>query len=628
MSLKVRFCGFENRFVTKGEVTVWCSSISFGETLIDGYLSLGESFLNTAFEDHSFVIHDRKNNYVAAFRDFFGLFPLFYAYPSPEGSPSADVAADDVPLFFSFSIKAILDGWNQKAEINPERIVRYFDRENRGGLVNDQTFFRHIHRILPSQALIIKNGVIEWKMTGFLDLKKNNALTYRQLSDQFKHTFEHSVFRKANGFNSIGANLSGGLDSSAISSVIQSKSELQTFYVDIDSEDAEEKEFVNAVLSKWQREGSDSRHYSVKPGKEFSRIITELTADIAQPEMMAIPISIFEPLAETAHLKGSDIILSGNGGDQVIGYGFDYMEELFESENWKKLSVAMRQYLRHYESQYAFLSPKWGQSTKRAKVRMFALYFFVSKWKKKKSLKNIFSSVFVLNKYFGIRAHEIFRLLKTKTTRKDKVPETMMFVKPAFNDDLITESVKTFDTDELVGHYTLSDYQKQQLKYCFSDPGIIHNEEMFALFSKQNLQVDYPFFDKELLELTINVTLSDSFREGKGRGILRDAMQDYLPQKVAERTSKGEFSEYGYRAFKSLWQDFKRRPDAWTHPVWDIISREAFDFSLEVIYNGKLKASKKNRHIWQASRVLYLAIWLDFVEQYNHRYKVQDGPVL
>jgi asparagine synthase (glutamine-hydrolysing) len=626
MSLKVRFCGFENRFVTKGEVTVWCSSISFGETLIDGYLNLGESFLNTAFEDHSFVIHDRKNNYVAAFRDFFGLFPLFYAFTSDRSL--TDTSAEQGTLFLSFSVKAILDNWNQKAKINPERIVRYFDRENRGGLVNDQTFFKDIRRILPAHALIVQDGVREWKMTGFLDLKKNHTLTYRQLSDKFKDTFEQSVFRKSSGFNSIGANLSGGLDSSAISSVIQSKSEIQTFYVDIDSEDAEEKQFVNAVLSKWRLEGSDPRHYSVKPGKEFSRIISELTADIAQPEMMAIPISIFEPLVESAHLNGSDIILSGNGGDQVIGYGFDYMEELFESENWKKLSVAMRQYLRHYESQYSFLSPKWQQSTKRSKVRMFALYFFVSKWKKKKSLKNIFSSVFVLNKYFGIRAHEIFRLLKTKTTRKDKVPETMMFVKEDFSKNLVAGAGKTFDIEELVRHYALSDHKKQQLKYCFSDPGIIHNEEMFALFSKQNLQVDYPFFDKELLEVTINVTLSDSFREGKGRGILRDAMQDYLPQKVSERTSKGEFSEYGYRAFKSLWQDFKMRPDLWSHPVWDIISREAFDFSLEVIYNEKIKASKKNKHIWQASRVLYLAIWLDFVEEYNYQYKIRDSSVL
>lgn len=610
MPLNFRFCGFENGSVTKGDVTVWCSLPSYGERIIDSYIALGESFLDSAPEDYSFVIFDRKSDFIGAFRDFFGLSPLFYAFLS---------ASDEEILFIGFSIKSILDTWNRKAEINPERITLYFDRENRGGPVKDHTFFKEIYRILPSHALIVRQGAREWKMTGFLDVLKNKNLNYAELSDRFREAFENSVFRKSSGFRSIGANLSGGLDSSSVSAVAGSKSDIRTYYVNAGSKDASEEEFVDDMLLKWRKAGRHPAHFPVKPGMEFAGIIPTLIADIGQPEMMAIPVSFFEPMAEKASLNGSEIILSGNGGDQVVGYGFEYLEELFESENWKKLSVAIRQYLLHYEKQYSFLSAKWGKSAKRAKVRMFALYFFIGRWRKKKKLKDIFSSVFVLNKYFGIRAAEIFTLLKSRTSGKDKIPEPLSFIKPEFERQIGQKSVKSFDIEELVRHQVLSPRQEQQLRYCFSDPGVVHNEEMSALFSKRNILLDYPFYDRNVLEVALNVPLSDLFRQGRGRGILRDAMEDYLPLKIAQRTSKGEFSEYGFAAFKSLWEDFKMRPDAENHPVWDIVSHDAFDFSLEVIYNDDIKPRQKNKHIWQAGRVLYLAIWLDFVGKYNRR---------
>jgi hypothetical protein len=44
----------------------------------------------------------------------------------------------------------------------------------------------------------------------------------------------------------------------------------------------------------------------------------------------------------------------------------------------------------------------------------------------------------------------------------------------------------------------------------------------------------FPFFEKKLLEIAINTPNKIKFGSGYTRGLVRDALKDYLPKKIKE----------------------------------------------------------------------------------------------
>lgn len=58
------------------------------------------------------------------------------------------------------------------------------------------------------------------------------------------------------------------------------------------------------------------------------------------------------------------------------------------------------------------------------------------------------------------------------------------------------------------------------------------------------VQICHPFFDKRLIELCLFIPNEIKFYQGYGRGPLRKAMEDYLPEKNYRRKGKAEFGGF------------------------------------------------------------------------------------
>ena len=126
----------------------------------------------------------------------------------------------------------------------------------------------------------------------------------------------------------------------------------------------------------------------------------------------------------------------------------------------------------------------------------------------------------------------------------------------------------------------------------------------------------HPFLDKELLEISLAVSSATRFNEGLGRGILRRAMVDILPEEVRLRTSKVDFSDYLFSYFEKLWNSAKKEIGA-THKVWEYIDKEEFEKLIDYIFERPTSNPKKTNYIWLANRTIQLALWLDYYHSIN-----------
>jgi asparagine synthase (glutamine-hydrolysing) len=121
----------------------------------------------------------------------------------------------------------------------------------------------------------------------------------------------------------------------------------------------------------------------------------------------------------------------------------------------------------------------------------------------------------------------------------------------------------------------------------------------------------HPFLDKGLIEISLAVNSCTRFDNGLGRGILRQAMVDILPEEVRLRTTKVEYSAYLYTYFVKLWSNAKAEIGA-NHNVWQFVEKSEFDKLILHIFDEGISYQKKTKYIWLANRTIQLALWLDF----------------
>ncbi len=553
----------------------------------------GENGISSAGDDFSFILFDRKAEFLMASGDFPGRCTLFYALPTESRAEAEFPLASVV---FSRTVKGILEALPVNPPVNQAQVMAYLNWDRRNDLICDQTFYRYVYRLLPGERLICRKGYPEWRPAGKIG-RPPPGLT-EGYATSFREAFVRSVASKTHSHPSPAANLSGGLDSSSVCAVGSSIQPIRSFYLNTDTPDTEEQFYVSSLLEKCP----DITHHEVKAGVPGLAEMRQVISALAQPEYMIIPSFMYSQLAEKVAKTGSDLILSGHGGDQVTGYGFDYLDELYDNEDWTKLKEAFVLCAGYYKDNENGSDPE--------NARLLAIRFFRRKWRTGKGNLSLPSMATVLVRHFDIRLQDLYvSVLRWK--KRETLPGPAELLKTSFVYSAGRDTAVRPDTAGM----TADASAKKHLDSCLATMTILHNEQMFVLSSEKGVKVDYPFCDRTLLELCMAAPLQPRFGEGKGRGLLREAMKGYLPEIIRSRTSKGEFSEYGYRCFIKLLSEFSARQDADTHPVWKIVSKEAFQKNLRVILDEKIMPKKKNHFILPAGRVIYLALWMDMLKE-------------
>ena len=180
-------------------------SSSDTEVLLKAYGVWGNEVLKKLNGMFSFAIYNEKTNDVFICRDRLGIKPLYYYHKDNE-------------LVFASEIKSILEYTGYKKEIDLFSIQTpvHFQAGSRTG-------FKNIHKLEAGYYINFKNGKL--KKEKYWDIyPSENNLTYNQVFEELDYLLNDSVKLQMISDAPIGSLLSGGLDSSIISVLMQKKS--------------------------------------------------------------------------------------------------------------------------------------------------------------------------------------------------------------------------------------------------------------------------------------------------------------------------------------------------------------------------------------------------------------------
>lgn len=252
----------------------------------------------------SFALYDHHTSSIHLVRDRIGIKPLFYSV----NDNSISFASEITPLTHLPWIKL---------SISTSSLYRYFSCRS---INHPHSIYTDIQRLPPASILTFNSHGIKlssyWTNPGLLPVaNRNTTASLTQVSEELNELLLDSVRLRLRSDAPFGTFLSGGIDSSLVTSIAQSllSHPLKTFSVSFSSSDRDETEHA-ALVSKHL--GTD--HHSIN----FSR------TDFIDTFERLIPGSQ-EPFADCSLLptfylasyakQFVSVALSGDGGDELFG---------------------------------------------------------------------------------------------------------------------------------------------------------------------------------------------------------------------------------------------------------------------------------------------------------------------
>ena len=220
---------FNISFIGKSDTEVLLESISvYG---LEKTLSLVNGM-------YAFSLWDRNNKTLYLCRDRFGEKPLFYFF-------------NQKIIMFSSEIKSLMQNPAFERNLNENSIHSYV----KYGFVNsDESIFNNTSKVKPGHYLKIKKDKYDninikehcyWDPVEIAKKNKNNQLTSEKLIIQnLEEILKNSVSERLIADVNIGCFLSGGIDSSLITSVMQSvnKDKINSFTIKVNDKRFDESE--------------------------------------------------------------------------------------------------------------------------------------------------------------------------------------------------------------------------------------------------------------------------------------------------------------------------------------------------------------------------------------------------
>lgn len=572
---------------------------------LTNYSSNGTASFNTLNADFAVAIWDTSQQTLICSRDPLGVKPLYYVYKPGR--------------FFAFAseIKALLSLREVDIKPNEKKYREYLTWVTNYVPYSEETFYEGIYSVLPGHFLHVNSQRLDvnpyWTMSGsrFSDLTRPE-----DFSALFRNYFSTAVDSRMHGKNSIGSHLSGGLDSSSVSCMAQTlltgarRPPLHAFTIDTELPSTDESAYVRAVIGQYPL-----HHHIVYPVADVLESVLTINRLFDRPEHFIIPSSFHLSVSIKAQQLGCDLLLTGHDGDSIVTTGFDFLDALFDANDWENLVLACQQFIGPSDRSLLYVSPNWPHLTDRAKLEKFMLYMIGTHLRKrlKSESPGVFlQTLFAQQQQFGLSARAVlqygYKRIADKLAHRTLINNALS---PAFNERV--PAATQASTQPLTT--ALESALNKPVRQILNTTNVICNEQLNHIGAYYGHQYSFPFFDKNVIELGLGTPLRVLFDKGRGRGLIRNGLQDVLPSQIVSRLTKANFVEYGTQSAQQLYRSTHELFSAASHPIWGVLDRGLFGKIVAIVFNEKIPVVKKTRYNWLLSRMIYLALWLGALPQ-------------
>ena len=566
------------------------SVITDVDIIAAAYLKWGEKSLSYLTGAFAFAIWDKELEQLFVANDHLGLRTIYY-YQN-----------DDLFAFAS-EINALWDIPGLKKFLNPEKAVIYVVGLDDSHLKDYpkskqhcETIFQDIFILYQATEIIAsKSGLTFSKYWDIAEAaQKIKFDTEEEYLSAFKERFSRAVSCRLRSNRAIGSHLSGGLDSSSITSMACHLSPTTNFNAyHTYTEQTDERRYAQAVVDQY---GSQLTYQIVSPSSNIDSVsyFGKLTSEPPTGVHYGVMHAVYQRMQE----DGIGVSLSGEGGDEGISHGSYYpMNVLIENgyDAYKKLllqahqhpqkseKIAKARVLGYYNNYllvpYIFTAKcKWS-----TKITLLFKAFPDAAWR---LVKSILKTGYYLYRPTFFR-HPLNTIFNTKYTQKILSKITGPF------------SSRPYFDNEYEAH--LADLR---------DMGLQIQAESATISHHLNIDLRYPLIDKELLTLCLAVPPSLKWHEGYGRGVLRQSLGGIVPKIVLNRDDKSEFSNYLLHAYQN---QAKEKLTDFMHGIVDHEDFVNVDYlKKELLYLNNTKIDKSKAMIpsfRRLHRLLYFYIW-------------------
>lgn len=335
LELREELAGKGHRFRTETDT----------EVLLHLYEEYGTDALQRINGQFSIAIWDRRKRELFLARDRVGIRPLYYSW-SREGN-----------FMFCSEIKGIVavDG-SRDADMEALGQIFVFWTTLPG-----RTFFKGVKELPPGHFMIVRDEDPAPKPYWCIPYHspEEHRLTLADATEALRELLYDSVRLRLRADVPVGAYLSGGLDSSIVTSVIArtGKSHLKTFSLAFEAgqfdESLQQQEMIRFLAA-------DNRRIMVT-NEEIRRLLPEVIWHCEKPVLRTSPVPMFM-LSALVRSEGYKVVLSGEGADEILG-GYHIFKEAKVRDYWGRNPASTRRPLlleRLYP--YVFQNPTRGRS--------------------------------------------------------------------------------------------------------------------------------------------------------------------------------------------------------------------------------------------------------------------------
>ncbi|MEP0962809.1 MAG: asparagine synthase-related protein [Roseobacter sp.] len=524
-------------------------------------IAQGDGWAKDTTGSYSLVFINKQSSAFEAYRDHFGLYPLYYTM-------------DDGMLTCGSDIKTCLHLSGIPLQKNPQRIADFVQGQE---ISLEQTAFSSLYRLPPAHKLSASQGGLG--TTKYWQLSSPGDFNGTDAPDHLRKALTMATQACVDAPEKTGAMLSGGLDSSSLAGLAAKNAQepLQTLsFVYGSDKSYDETDYINAANDAF---GTVSHKIPISSSvslKDLGPLVEEQMDFFLAPGLQKS-----RQIYSRARSLGLDALIDGHGGDEAISHGYGRLVEL----------AASRQFLTLYR-----------EARGAAKIHGVPLLALVSGH---------------IARYSGLRPGTPIRRILMKfsrmMSRNSRVSEwpsqnITALIAPdlrasfdpqeRYKSSSQLNSANDFRQAEAINH--LAAVGDELMPHSFE---VLHRSATAA-----GILPKYPFFDHRVLSLCLSLPSDAKLRDGRSRWVLREAMQGVLPEKIRLRTGKAEFGNEVQEAIIAYYTDIEPTDFA---VLSDFIDVNVVERLQKQVLSGQIQYVSAIRALWRVAVLIHWSAAFD-----------------
>ncbi|MCC6174884.1 MAG: asparagine synthase (glutamine-hydrolyzing) [Chloroflexi bacterium] len=289
------------------------------ETILHLYEERGDDCVHALNGDFAFALWDRTRQRLVLARDRVGVRPLYYTQTGGR-------------LIFSSEIKALLTQPDVPRQLDLVALSQVFTTWSP---VPPRTMFEGIESLLPGHLLIAQQGrlsVRQYWQPEFPPQYAERPMRDDEAAEQLRALLSDATRLRLQADVPVGAYVSGGLDSSAVTALAQRHATmpLQTFAVAFTDGEFDERPHQDRLAA-----ALGTQHHTITCGpQDIAKVFPEVVWHAETPLLRTAPAPLFL-LAGLVRQSGLKVVLTGEGADEFL-VGYDIFKEAKVRAFWAR----------------------------------------------------------------------------------------------------------------------------------------------------------------------------------------------------------------------------------------------------------------------------------------------------